>query len=140
MREAGGWVWRTRKYPPTDESTGTLRLVRAALKAICGEGTAGADGRAVQAPGAHSRAREGRAGSNVHTAGSKCGKQGLGVAHTLKLPVTFRRFRSSTAPPMSICACGRRGRGESETARLRGATRSASRELTVRSPLMTVHS
>eukprot|EP00962_Isochrysis_galbana_P018291 scaffold5285_cov137-Isochrysis_galbana.AAC.5 len=43
---------------------------------------------------------------------------------------------SSTAPPMSICACGRRGRGESRTARLRGATRSASREHTVKSPMM----
>eukprot|EP00962_Isochrysis_galbana_P016478 scaffold4723_cov116-Isochrysis_galbana.AAC.2 len=87
----------------------------------------------------HSRAREGGAGSNAHTAGSKCGKQGLGVAHTFKPPVTFRRFRSSTSPPMSICACGRRGRGESRTACLRGATRSASREHTFRSPLMTVH-
>eukprot|EP00962_Isochrysis_galbana_P058020 scaffold30705_cov79-Isochrysis_galbana.AAC.1 len=25
-RSRGGWVWRTLKYPPTDASTGPLRL------------------------------------------------------------------------------------------------------------------
>eukprot|EP00962_Isochrysis_galbana_P015069 scaffold4317_cov101-Isochrysis_galbana.AAC.1 len=49
----GGVEWRTLKYPPTDASTGALRLVRAVLTLICGGGgTAGTDGGAVEkAPG-----------------------------------------------------------------------------------------
>eukprot|EP00962_Isochrysis_galbana_P016667 scaffold4774_cov78-Isochrysis_galbana.AAC.4 len=47
--KAGGCVWRTVKPPPTDASTGKLRLVRAPFSEICG--TAGADGRAVKGTG-----------------------------------------------------------------------------------------